>query len=219
MGIARVLQGIEAACARAGRNPSEVGLVAVTKGHPVEAIREQVLEAGIFRLGESRVQEALPKMETLAQTFPIPIEWHLIGPLQRNKAKFALGFDLIHSVDSLRLAETLGRKALEAGQVQPVLVEVNLSLEPQKHGFFEEELTEALPRIQATEGLEVRGLMTIAPYTDDPQTVRPVFARLSRLADRFSLPERSMGMSGDFEIAVEEGATLVRVGTALFQPD
>lgn len=213
MGIQSVLHCIEAACARAGRSPAEVRLVAVTKGHPLEEIRARVLAHGSFPLGESRIQEALPKLEAL------PAEWHFIGPLQRNKAKFTVQFDLIHSVDSLRLAETLGRKATEAGKIQPVLAEVNLSLEPQKHGFFEEELTEAIPRMQAIEGLELRGLMTIAPYTDDPQTVRPVFARLSKLADRFGLAERSMGMSGDFEIAVEEGATLVRVGTAVFQPD
>ncbi|MCL6527385.1 MAG: YggS family pyridoxal phosphate-dependent enzyme [Thermaceae bacterium] len=219
MGIARVLQGIEAACARAGRNPAEVRLVAVTKGHPLEEIQERVLQQGVFRLGESRVQEALPKMKALAQASPTPIEWHFIGPLQRNKAKFAVAFDLIHSVDSLRLAEALGSKALEGGKLQPVLIEVNLSREPQKHGLLEEELGEALPRIRAIPGLEVRGLMTIAPYTDQPQSVRPVFAQLSRLADRFGLPERSMGMSGDFEVAVEEGATLVRVGTAVFQSD
>lgn len=213
MGIRTVLQRIEAACARAGRNPSEVRLVAVTKGHTVEEIGEHVLAYGTFPLGESRTQEALPKMGVL------PAEWHFIGPLQRNKAKSAVQFSLIHSVDSVRLAETIARKALELGKTQAVLAEVNLSLEPQKHGFMEEELAEAVARMREMGGLELGGLMTIAPYTDEPETVRPVFARLSELADAFGLKERSMGMSGDFEVAAEEGATLVRVGTALFSPD
>jgi pyridoxal phosphate enzyme (YggS family) len=145
------------------------------------------------------------------------LEWHLIGPLQRNKVKFCSGFGLIHSLDSLKLAEYMNKKAREMGHTFRVLVEVNLSLEPHKHGFLESELAHALPRIREMEGLEVQGLMTIAPYTEKPQTVRPIFAQLSRLADRFDLPERSMGMSGDFEVAVEEGATLVRIGRALFE--
>lgn len=214
MGIQRVLDRIQAACLRAPRSPSEVRLVAVTKGHTLEEIRERVLAFGNFPLGESRIQEALPKMELLKG-----IEWHFIGPLQRNKARFAVSFDLIHSVDSLPLAQTLARKALQVGKIQPVLVEVNLSLEPQKHGFLQQQLAEAVAQMREMEGLEVRGLMTIAPYTSQPQTVRPVFAQLSRLTDDLGLKERSMGMSGDFEVAVEEGATLVRVGTALFEPD
>ncbi len=213
MSLPRVLARIERACARAGRDPRGVRLVAVTKGHSVVEIREQVLRYGPFALGESRIQEALPKIAELA------VEWHFIGPLQRNKAKFAVQFELIHSIDSLRLAEAVARKAQEAGKVQPVLVEVNLGREPQKHGFLEDGLPEAIARMQALEGLAVRGLMTVAPYTEQPQEVRPIFAQLARLADRFGLPERSMGMSGDFEVAVEEGATLVRVGRAIFEPD
>lgn len=212
MSLPDVLARIEQACARAGRDPSGVRLVAVTKEHSVEEIREQVLRFGRFPLGESRIQEALPKMQELEA------EWHFIGPLQRNKAKFAVRFDLIHSIDSVRLAEAVARKALESGKVQRVLLELNLGREPQKHGFLEEELPEALARIQTLEGLWVEGLMTVAPYTEDPEAVRPLFARLSRLADQYRLPERSMGMSGDFEVAVEEGATLVRVGRAIFEP-
>jgi len=189
-----------------------VRLVAVTKGHSVPEIQERVLRYGAFPLGESRIQEALPKLAVLAA------EWHYIGPLQRNKAKFAVRFELVHSVDSLRLAETLARKACEAGKVQRVLLELNLGREPQKHGFLEEELAEVLPRVRELEGLRVEGLMTVAPYTENSEEVRPIFARLSRLADAFGLAERSMGMSGDFEVAVEEGATLVRVGRALFEP-
>ncbi len=212
MSLPKVLERIQQACRRAGRNPQEVCLVAVTKGHSVAEIRERVLAFGDYPLGESRIQEALPKMAELAA------QWHFIGPLQRNKAKFAVRFDLIHSIDSLRLAEAVARKATEAGKQQRVLLELNLGREPQKHGFLEEELPEAMAQIQALPGLRVEGLMTVAPYSPDPQAVRPIFAQLSRLADRYQLPERSMGMSGDFEVAVEEGATLVRVGQALFQP-
>lgn len=212
MSLPDVLARIEQACARAGRDPSGVRLVAVTKEHSVEEIREQVLRFGRFPLGESRIQEALPKMQELEA------EWHFIGPLQRNKAKFAVRFDLIHSIDSVRLAEAVARKARENSKVQRVLLELNLGREPQKHGFLEEELPEAMARIQTLEGLWVEGLMTVAPYTEDPEAVRPLFARLSRLADQYRLPERSMGMSGDFEVAVEEGATLVRVGRAIFEP-
>lgn len=211
MSLPGVLERIEKACGRVGRDPKGVRLVAVTKEHTVAEIREQVLRYGHFPLGESRIQEALPKMEILSA------EWHFIGPLQRNKAKFAVRFELIHSIDSLRLAEAVARKALEQGKVQRVLLELNLGREPQKHGFLEEELPQALAQIQALEGLRVEGLMTVAPYTDTPETVRPIFAQLSRLADRYGLPERSMGMSGDLEVAVEEGATLVRVGRAIFE--
>lgn len=213
MSLPKVLQQIEKACSRVGRDPKGVRLVAVTKEHSVAEIREQVLRFGHFPLGESRIQEALPKMDELSA------EWHFIGPLQRNKAKFAIRFDLIHSLDSLRLAETVARKAMENGKVQSVLIELNLGREPQKHGLLEEELPEVLAQMRAMKGLQVQGLMTVAPFTESPETVRPVFAQLSRLADLYQLPERSMGMSGDFEVAVEEGATLVRVGRAIFEPD
>lgn len=213
MSLPKVLERIEKACRRAGRDPQMVRLVAVTKEHPVAEIRERVLRYGRFPLGESRIQEALPKMDELVA------EWHFIGPLQRNKAKFAVRFELIHSIDSVRLADTVARKAMENGKVQRVLLELNLGREPQKHGFLEEGLPEALAQIRAMEGLRVEGLMTVAPYTENPETVRPIFAKLSRLADLYRLPERSMGMSNDFEVAVEEGATLVRVGRAIFEPD
>jgi pyridoxal phosphate enzyme (YggS family) len=175
MSLPDVLARIEQACARAGRDPHGVRLVAVTKEHPVEEIRERVLRYGRFPLGESRIQEALPKMQELEA------EWHFIGPLQRNKAKFAVRFDLIHSIDSVRLAEAVARKAQENNKIQRVLLELNLGREPQKHGFLEEELPEAMARIQALEGLRVEGLMTVAPYTEDPEAVRPLFTRLSRL--------------------------------------
>ncbi|RTI47418.1 YggS family pyridoxal phosphate-dependent enzyme [Thermus scotoductus] len=209
MGLPEVLEAMEAACRRAGRDPKGVRLVAVTKGRSVEEIREKVLRYGSFPLGESRVQEALKKMEVLKA------EWHLIGPLQRNKAKFAPRFALIHSLDSLRLAEALEQVGAKAGMRLKVLVEVNLGREPQKHGFLEEELPEALARIREMEHLSVLGLMTVPPIGPEA-VVRPIFRRLSELADRYGLPERSMGMSDDFPIAIEEGATLVRVGRALF---
>ena len=209
MGLPEVLEAMEAACRRAGRDPREVRLVAVTKGRSVEEIREKVLRYGSFPLGESRVQEALKKMELLGA------EWHLVGPLQRNKAKFAPRFALIHSLDSLRLAEALDRVGEKQGVKLRVLVEVNLGREPQKHGFLEEELPEALARVREMAHLEVLGLMTVPPMGPEA-VVRPIFRRLSELADRYGLPERSMGMSDDFPIAIEEGATLVRVGRALF---
>ncbi|WP_117236688.1 YggS family pyridoxal phosphate-dependent enzyme [Thermus sediminis] len=209
MSLPRVLERIALACRRAGRDPGEVRLVAVTKGRTVEEIQEKVLRHGPFPLGESRVQEALKKMEAL------PAEWHLVGPLQRNKAKFAPRFGLVHSLDSLRLAEALERVGVREGVRLRVLVEVNLGREPQKHGFLEEELPEALARVREMPHLEVLGLMTVPPVGPEG-LVRPIFRRLSWLADRFGLPERSMGMSDDYEWAVEEGATLVRIGRALF---
>ncbi len=160
-------------------------------------------------MGESRVQEALKKMEALQA------EWHLIGHLQRNKARFAPRFALVHSLDSLRLAEALEGVGAKAGVRLRVLVEVNLGREPQKHGLLEEELPEALARLREMPHLEVLGLMTVPPIGPE-SLVRPLFRRLSELADRYGLPERSMGMSEDFEWAVEEGATYVRIGRALF---
>ncbi|AMA75908.1 YggS family pyridoxal phosphate enzyme [Thermus parvatiensis] len=209
MGLPQVLERIAQACRRAGRRPEEVRLVAVTKGRSVEEIQEKVLRYGAFPLGESRVQEALKKMDLLQA------EWHLIGHLQRNKAKFAPRFTLVHSLDSLRLAETLEKVGEKAGVRLKVLVEVNLGREPQKHGVLEEELPELMARLGEMPHLEVLGLMTVPPIGPEA-VVRPIFRRLSQLADRYGLPERSMGMSDDYEWAVEEGATLVRVGRALF---
>ncbi|MGQ9753700.1 MAG: YggS family pyridoxal phosphate-dependent enzyme [Thermaceae bacterium] len=212
MSLPRVLERIAQAAKRAGRRAEEVRLVAVTKGHSVEEIKEKVLAYGAFPLGESRVQEALPKMEALGA------EWHFIGPLQRNKAKFMPRFALVHSLDSLRLAQALNRVGEREGRPLRVLVEVNLGREPQKHGFLEEDLPEALAQIRELPFLQVEGLMTVAPVAP-AHVLRPLFARLSSLADRFGLKERSMGMSDDFELAVEEGATLVRVGRAVFDVD
>ncbi len=208
MGLPEVLARIERAARRAGRDPAGVRLVAVTKGHSPEAIREKVLAYGDFPLGESRVQEALPKIEALPEA-----TFHFIGPLQRNKAKFMHRFLLLHSLESLRVAEALERRL---PRPLDVLVEVNVGREPQKHGVLPEALPELLERLKELSRVRVLGLMTVAPRVRDPDRLRAVFAELSRLADRYNLPERSMGMSEDFELAIEEGSTLVRVGRAIF---
>ncbi|AEB11640.1 YggS family pyridoxal phosphate-dependent enzyme [Marinithermus hydrothermalis] len=212
MGLPEVLERIARAAARAGRSADSVRLVAVTKGRTLEEIQRCVLAYGNFPLGESRVQEARPKMEALSG-----VEWHFIGPLQRNKVKFMRPFALVHSIDSVRLAQALARRAAREGWRARVLLQVNVAREPQKHGVFVEELADAVARVRELEALELVGLMTMAPYTERPEEVRWVFRELSRLADRYNLAERSMGMTGDFEVAVEEGATLVRVGRALFE--
>lgn len=214
MSLLGVLDRIERACERAGRSPGQVRLVAVTKGHTAEEVQANILAHGRYVLGESRMQEALPKMEALPDQ-----EWHFIGPLQRNKARFAHRFSLVHSVDSWRLAQFLSQKSLEEGLVQPVLLEVNIAREPQKHGFLPEALAHGWPQLAELPGLAIRGLMTIAPNDPRPEVLRPVFAGLSQMADRWHLPERSMGMSADFELAIAEGATLVRVGRLLFEAD
>jgi pyridoxal phosphate enzyme (YggS family) len=218
--LAAVRGRIAAACARAGRDPAGVTLLPVTKTVPVAALREAVA-AGLNCFGESRIQEALPKMAALGPG----IGWHLIGHLQRNKAARAVGaFTLIHSLDSARLAERLEHLAAPRGLVQAVLVEVNVAREAAKTGVVPED-AEDLVRVAATlKHLKVRGLMGMAPYAEDPEAARPYFRALKALADGIAqkgiggvtMEVLSMGMSGDFEVAVEEGATLVRVGTALF---
>jgi pyridoxal phosphate enzyme (YggS family) len=219
---------ITRAAQRAGRNPSEVNLVTVTKGHPVEVTR-RALEAGLTRFGENYLEEARPKM----QAVPGPqIEWHMIGHIQSRKAReVAHEFTWIHSVDSLRLARRLDRFALERGARLPILLECNVSGEVRKYGFAMAQAAdweEALAEIRETaqlEHLRVLGLMTMAPWSEDPQEARPFFRRLAELRDwlRGKLPgsglsELSMGMSDDFEIAVEEGATIVRIGRAILGP-
>jgi pyridoxal phosphate enzyme (YggS family) len=218
MDVAAVRARIAAAAARARRRPDEVTIVAVTKGHPLERAREAAA-AGLLDLGENRVQEALAKRDAWPGA---PVRWHLIGHLQRNKAKLAAGrFALIHSLDSVRLADALEAAAAAAGIVQEVLVEVNVAREPQKSGAAPEDAPELVRHAAALGHLRLRGLMAMAPYTADAGVQRRVFRRLRELRDRLATPELdlgvlSMGMSGDFEIAVEEGATMVRLGTILF---
>jgi PLP dependent protein len=192
-----------------------VTIVAVTKGHEPEAVRA-AFAAGLTAIGENRVQEALAKQEVLRDC---PVEWHLIGTLQRNKAKHAVGrFSLIHSVDRLDLAVELNRRA---SGTQDILVQVNCSAEPQKGGVEPAELPALLDGIRPLEHLRLRGLMTMAELTEDPERQRGPFRLLRELRDQAaqlggSLPELSMGMSADYLVAVEEGATMVRLGTLLF---
>ena len=194
-----------------------VRIVAVTKTHGPEAVREAVA-AGLDAVGENRVQEALSKQEALAD---VPVEWHLIGSLQKNKARHAAGrFALIHSVDRLDLAAELDRR-MPSGRRQAVLIQVNCSREPQKGGVEPEGLEELVQAVARLPALELRGLMTMAELAEDPARQRDAFGWLRELRDRCEasgavLPELSMGMSGDYLVAVEEGATMVRLGTLLF---
>jgi hypothetical protein len=217
--LASVRAGIAAAAARSGRSPEAVTLVAVSKTISVEGIRE-ALSAGVRILGENRVQEAREKVALL----PGLASWHLIGHLQSNKAKLAVQlFDCIHSLDSVRLAEDLDRHAEATGKIQRCLIEVNVGEEVQKSGALEAEVRQILEAARRLPHLTIEGLMAVPPFLDDPEDVRPFFRRLRLLRDTlrqegFSLEALSMGMTHDFEVAVEEGATLVRIGTALFGP-
>jgi len=210
--LAGVRERVALACKKAGRRPEEITLVAVTKGVGPEMI-SQAHSLGIRHFGENRVQEAQEKISALK---PLDITWHMVGHLQTNKAKLALElFQAIDSVDSLSLARALSRRA---SAPLPVLLEVNVSGEATKFGFLSEALPPALEEIARLPNLEVRGLMTVAPLVKDPQEVRPIFSRLRGLAHALGLQELSMGMSDDFEVAIEEGATQVRLGRAIFGP-
>jgi hypothetical protein len=202
---------IAAACERAGRAPEDVTLIAVSKTFGADALAA-AFAAGQRDFGENRVQEALPKIEAIAAR-GLEARWHLVGHLQSNKAKAAAGrFAVIHSVDSIRLAQELSRRAHRTA----VLLEVNVAQEESKFGFAPEEVAPALSSIANLPHLEVRGLMTVAPDAGDPEAVRPVFRKLRELRDALGLHELSMGMSNDYEVAIEEGATMVRVGRAVF---
>ncbi len=210
--LAAVRARIDAACRRAGRSPSDVTLVGVTKSFPAEAVAEAVA-AGLEDCGENRVQEAAAKIATLA-ALGIRPRWHLIGHLQTNKVQTALGlFAILHSVDSLRLARELSSRATHP---VPILLEVNVSQEASKFGFSVGDLPDAVSAISALPHLDVRGLMTVAPLSHDPEAARPFFRQLRELRDAVGLRELSMGMTDDFEVAIEEGATMVRVGRAIF---
>lgn len=216
--LQRVRQTIARSAERAGRDPNEITLVAVTKGFPVERIREAVA-AGLRSLGENRVQEALSKIDEIG---PADVDWHLIGHLQTNKVKFIEGrFRMVQSLDSVGIAQALERR-IESPL--DVLVEVNVAEEPQKTGVVPAGLAEVAAAVNAAPHLRLRGLMTVAPMVDDPQAVRPVFRQLRALRDTTSqrlglaLPVLSMGMTHDYAIAVEEGATMLRLGRALFGP-
>ena len=210
--LERVLEAIARACARAGRSPDDVRLIAVSKTVEVERIR-LALAAGVTALGENRVQEAREKIETLGR----PVPWHLIGSLQSNKAKDAVRlFDWIHSVDRLELARELDRRAHALGRTVDALLEVNVGEESQKAGVRPDEIKTLLDAIAGMGGVRIGGLMAIPPAVESAEQSRPHFRRLRELRDAAGLEHLSMGMSADFEVAIEEGSTMVRVGTAIF---
>ncbi|MGE5208928.1 MAG: YggS family pyridoxal phosphate-dependent enzyme [Alphaproteobacteria bacterium] len=214
----RVREQIGQAAGKIGRAVEEVELVAITKTHPAEKVREAI-EAGQRLFGESRVQEARAKIPEL----PSNIQWHFVGHLQKNKIRHALPlFEMIHSVDSLTLAEDINRVAQEEGLHPRVLLEVNVAGEGSKFGFAPDKLREQIEELLALQRLSILGLMTIPPLADDAEGSRKYFVQLRELRDRLQtdfhvdLPHLSMGMTQDFAVAIEEGATLVRIGTAIF---
>jgi pyridoxal phosphate enzyme (YggS family) len=217
-----VIRRITECAIGADRRPEDIRLIAVSKTHPVETVRAAIT-AGATDLGENRVQEAEPKIEAIGAE---SVRWHLIGPLQANKARRAAKlFDVIHTVDSVELAERLERICREEGRAElPVLIQVSLANETTKSGVAVEQLDQLSDAVRRCERLRLIGLMTLPPFEEDPEKTRPYFRRLRELRDRLaaagafgdSAGELSMGMSHDFEVAIEEGATMVRVGTAIF---
>jgi pyridoxal phosphate enzyme (YggS family) len=217
----RIRKRIADAAVRCGREPESVRLVAVSKTVSAERVR-QAVAAGVDTLGENYIQEARGKIDALAA---LPVAWHFIGHLQTNKAKYAVRlFELIHTVDTLKLATELDRQAAKAGKTQRVLVQVNVSGEAPKSGASEVEAGRLVAEIAKLPHLSLEGLMTMPPFFDQPEKARPYFRDLRRLRDEIrqrdlpgvDLRELSMGMTGDFEVAIAEGATLVRIGTAIF---
>jgi pyridoxal phosphate enzyme (YggS family) len=204
-----------------GRKPSEITLIAVSKGHSQEKI-SSVYKKGCRDFGESRTQEALEKIPSL----PLDVHWHFIGPLQKNKVNKIVGkFTLIHSVDSLELAQKISKSSLEKGLVTPVLLQVNISGESKKHGLNGESWLDNFEVLQSLSGISLEGLMTIAPFVQDEKIIRHCFSGLRKWRDIFAaitgkpyqLSQLSMGMSHDYKIAIEEGATILRIGTAIFE--
>ncbi len=216
--LEQVQARIAAACARAGRNPASVTLLAVTKTHPPHVV-EEASRLGLTVFGENKVQEAKAKIPAC----PGHLRWHMIGHLQSNKARDAVHlFEMIQSVDSLSLAEEINRRAEQAAKRLPILLEVNIVGEASKFGYPPTRLLSDLAALNALPRLEIHGLMTIPPWSPVPERSRAAFARLRELKQECEqrlgapLPHLSMGMTGDFEVAIEEGATIVRIGTALF---
>jgi pyridoxal phosphate enzyme (YggS family) len=219
--LERVVRRIRTAAEACSRDPDGITLVTVSKTVPADRVR-LAIAAGVNTLGENYVQEARDKIQMLSDT---DVSWHFIGHLQSNKAKYAVKlFDMIHSVDSLKLATEIDKHARKAGTIQPVLVQVNLGNEPSKFGLAEDTVMATVRDIGKLANVRVRGLMTMPPFFNAPEKVRPFFAALRRLRDRIraedmagvAMDELSMGMTGDFETAIQEGATLVRIGTAIF---
>ena len=221
--LAAVYTRMAAAARRAQRSPDSIALVAVSKNHPFAAITA-AYTAGQRDFGENRVEELWPKVEEAKAQGLDEIRWHLIGTIQSRKSQAAVGpFALIHAVDRLKLAGRLSRDAEAAGVVLQVLLEVNVSAEASKHGFTPDEALAEFDQLRHLAGLQIQGLMTIAPYEVDAELTRPVFRTLRELRDeivalypQINLPHLSMGMTNDFEIAIEEGASLVRIGSAIF---
>ncbi|MSR43507.1 MAG: YggS family pyridoxal phosphate-dependent enzyme, partial [Pedosphaera sp.] len=218
--LASIQQRIAAACARAGRDAGSVRLVAITKNHPPETVRA-AMDLGLTLFGENKVQEARAKIPLC----PNAARWHFIGHLQSNKCRDAAQcFEMVESVDSLHLAQELDKVCEKAAKTLPMLLEVNVAGEASKFGYQSETLLAEFKQLNALPRLEIHGLMTVAPWSTTPEKVRPVFRRLREIKEQCEqilgapLPELSMGMSGDFEVAIEEGATLIRIGTALFGP-
>lgn len=208
------------ACKRAGRDRSEVTLIAVSKTKPVSMI-EEAIDHGIYVFGENKVQELVSKHDEIDKD----LDWHMIGHLQTNKVRMLPGkVKMIHSVDSLKLAGEIDRQFKKAGLIADVLIEVNVAGEESKFGLSPQDVESFLPEIAKFANLRVKGLMTIAPYTEDPEENRNIFIKLKKLLidmnaknyDNIDMSELSMGMTGDFEVAIEEGATFVRVGTGIF---
>jgi len=218
--IRSVRKRIEGAAKRSGRSPDEITLVAVTKNHTVSEI-QQVINSAVTNLGENRVQELLPKREALGDA----VAWHFIGHLQRNKVKYIIPLIyLIQSVDSIALAREINKQCRELGKVQDVLLEVNVSGEASKYGFSPEEVLFAVDELARFKNVQIKGLMMMAPFISDIGLLRLYFAKMKELFDNLSKRQGpnfemlSMGMTNDFEIAIEEGSNMVRVGTAIFTP-
>lgn len=218
--IEHVRENIEKACKKAGRSVDEVTLIAVSKTKPYTDI-EEALKSGTLDYGENKVQEMCEKYEIL----PKNIRWHMIGHLQRNKVKYLVGkTELIHSVDSIRLAEQIEKEYAKKGETANILIEVNMAQEESKLGITSQETEELIRKISTFEHIRIKGLMTIAPYTDNPETNRVYFRQMKKLSvdirdkniDNVSMDVLSMGMTGDYQVAIEEGSTMVRVGTGIF---
>ncbi len=219
--VEKIKERIRLAAQACGRNPETVRLVAVSKTVPADRVREAVA-SGVLLLGENYIQEAQDKISRLSDC---AVSWHFIGHLQTNKAKYAVKlFDLIHTVDSFKLAAELDKQARKIAKIQDILIQVNIGEEASKSGASADEVQKLVKEISQLKNLSVKGLMTIPPFYDEPEKVRPYFTATRELRDRIkaaaianiAMDELSMGMTGDFEAAIEEGATLVRIGTAIF---
>jgi pyridoxal phosphate enzyme (YggS family) len=220
--IKNIYRRISSAAIRSGRNPFDVKLIAVTKTVDTGRIKEAI-GLGLRVFGENRVQEAKDKISNLSQLVPdCELEWHMIGHLQKNKARAAIRlFDVIHSLDSAKLAEELNNHAKKEGKIQRVLIEVKLSGEETKYGVSKADLMDLIKVVSGMKHLKLEGLMTLPPFFDEPETARPFFRELRELRNKaesrgYRLPELSMGMTNDFESAILEGATMVRIGTGIF---